>query len=217
MRTKRQQAAQIEYPESDGKPMAESDFHRDWIVGIIELLKSFFLGKRVYVSGNLLIYYVEGNPKKSVAPDVFVVKNCDPRRRRIFKIWEEGVGPAFIMEVTSKKTRRQDLGTKKEIYAQLNVAEYFLYDPLAEWLKPALQGFRLVDGDYAPIERSEDGSLVSEQLGITFRLEDGDLALFNTATGQRLKSGAEQRAQEAEQRVQELEEELARLRAKRKE
>ncbi len=48
---------------------------------------------------------------------------------------------------------------------------------------------------------------MSEQLGITFRLEDGDLALFDTATGKRLRSGAE--------RAQELEEELARLRAER--
>jgi Uma2 family endonuclease len=188
--------------------MAETDVHRDWMFRIIELLKFFFLGKWVYVSGNLLVYYVEGDPKKSVAPDVFVVKNSDPGRRRIFKIWEEGIGPVFVMEVTSKKTRRQDLGAKKELYAQLKVAEYFLYDPLAEWLKPALQGYRLVNGDYVLLEAGDDGSLVSEQLGITFRLEEGDLALFDTVTRKRLKSGAEQRADE-------LEEELARLRAER--
>jgi Uma2 family endonuclease len=208
MRTKRHKAAQVYYPESDGKPMAETDFHRDWMGQIIEILKSFCLGKWIYVSGNLLVYYMEGNPKKSIAPDVFVAKNCDPRRRRIFKIWEEGVGPSFIMEVTSKKTRRQDLGAKKEIYAQLNVAEYFLYDPLAEWLTPALQGYRLVNGEYIRMEAGEAGGLVSEQLGITFRLEERELALFSTATGQRLQSAAEQR-------VQELEEELARLQAER--
>src|SRR5712692_4479989 len=149
--------AEVIYPESDGKPMAETDVHRDWMVRIIELLKFFFLGKHVYVSGNLLIYYVEGDPKKSVAPDVFVVKNSDPGRRRIFKIWEEGIGPVFVMEVTSKKTRRQDLGAKKELYAQLKVAEYFLYDPLAEWLKPALQGYRLVNGDYVLLDPGHDG------------------------------------------------------------
>src|SRR5262249_26677080 len=104
MRTKRHPSAEVEYPESDGKPMAETDVHRDWMFRIIELLKFFFTGKMVYVSGNLLIYYVEGDPKKSVAPDVFVVKNCEPRRRRIFKIWEEGRGPVFVLEVTSKKT-----------------------------------------------------------------------------------------------------------------
>ncbi len=187
--------------------MAETDAHRDWMVRIIELLKFFFLGKHVYVSGNLLIYYEEGNPKKSVAPDVFVAKNCDPGRRRIFKIWEERVGPVFVMETTSKKTRRQDLGPKKELYAQLGILEYFFYDPLAEWLKPALQGYRLVNGEYVPIEANADGGVVSEQLGITFRLEGEDLALFETATGKRLLTG--------EERAQQLEAELARLRAER--
>jgi Uma2 family endonuclease len=208
MRTKRQTPANVYYPEADGKPMAETDVHRDWMVRLIELLKFFFLGKRVYVSGNLLIYYMEGDPKKSVAPDVFVVKNSDPGRRRIFKIWEEGVGPVFVMEVTSKKTRREDLGIKKDLYARLNVLEYFFYDPLAEWLKPALQGYRLINGEYVLLESSADGDLASEQLGITFRLEGEGLALFDTASGKRLKSAAEQR-------VDELEEELARLRSQR--
>jgi Uma2 family endonuclease len=206
MRTKRRIPAEAYYPESDGKPMAETDVHRDWMFRIIELLKLFFSGQWVYVSGNLLIYYVEGDPKKSVAPDVFVVKGCDPRRRRTFKVWEEGKVPGFVLETTSKKTRRQDLGSKKETYARLGVFEYFLYDPLAEWLKPALQGYRLVNGDYVLLEPGHDGGLVSEQLGITFRLEDGNLALFETATGKRLKSSAE--------RAQELEEEVARLRAR---
>jgi len=208
MKAKRQTPTKVHYPESDGKPMAETDVHRDWMFRIIELLKFFFQGKWVYVSGNLLLYYVEGDPKTSVAPDVFVVKNSDPRRRRVFKIWEEKVGPVFVMEVTSKKTRHQDLGRKKEIYAQLGVAEYFLYDPLGEWLKPALRGYRLVNGEYLLREAGADGSLVSEQLGMIFRLEGADLALFDTATGKRLKSAAEQR-------VQDLEEELARLRAER--
>ncbi|HEV2946469.1 MAG TPA: hypothetical protein VGX70_03780, partial [Gemmataceae bacterium] len=61
--------------------MAESDLHRDWMVRIIELLVAHFAGQKVYVSGNLLIYYVEGDPRKCVAPDAFVVKDCDPRRR----------------------------------------------------------------------------------------------------------------------------------------
>jgi hypothetical protein len=96
---------EVVYPDSDGKPMAESDLHRDWMVFIIEVLKHAFAGQRVYVSGNLLIYYVEGNPRRSVAPDAFVVKDCDPRRRRVFKIWDEKRGLCFVMETTSSSTR----------------------------------------------------------------------------------------------------------------
>ena len=73
---------EIEYPSSDGKPMAETDAHRNWMLTNINRLERFFAGRKVYVSGNLLIYYVEGNPRKSVAPDAFVVKNCRPRTKK---------------------------------------------------------------------------------------------------------------------------------------
>jgi Uma2 family endonuclease len=218
----------LNYPESDGKPMAESALNRDWMVRIIELLQCFFKGVRVYVSGNLLIYYVEGDPTKSVAPDVFVVKDCDPKQRRVFKIWEERRTPSFALEITSPKTRREDQVHKMRLYAQLGIEEYFLYDPLAEWLEPALFGYRLVGGGYVPIEPDTDTEIISEQLGITFRLEKGRLALFATSTGQRLTTGNERaaeaearaeqeaaRAEQAEARAQALEQELARLRAER--
>lgn len=198
------------YPESDGLPMAESDLHRDWMVRILELLQLFFLGQQVYVSGNLLIYYVKGNPRKSFAPDAFVVKNCDPRRRKIYKIWEEGQAPHFVLETTSSSTQHRDLEDKMRLYAQLGIAEYFLYDPLSEWLDPALVGYRLADDDYVPIDPDDQDGITSEQLGITFRLEEGQLALFNAANGERLKTAAE-RVEEAEARVRELEEQLARI------
>lgn len=198
------------YPSSDGKPMAETDAHRDWMFRVIELLKYFFKGQRVYVSGNLLIYYVEGSPDRSVAPDVFAVLDCNPRRRRIYKIWEEGKSPDFVLETTSRKTRREDLGKKKRIYAKLRVGEYFLYDPLGEWLKPALQGFRLVNGKYVRITPDENGRLVSK-LGIAFALDNGELVVFDAATGERLKP-AEERAAEMQSKMAKLEQELKRLR-----
>jgi hypothetical protein len=81
--------AETEYPSWDGKPMAETDLHWHWMVTIVQRLKLHFAGRRVYVAGNLLIYYEEGDPRKSVAPDAFVVKNCKPGRRDTFRIWHE--------------------------------------------------------------------------------------------------------------------------------
>ena len=225
------QTVGIEYPSSDGKPMAETDLHWDWMVTITQRLKRFYAGRNVYVAGNLLIYYEEGNPRKSVAPDTFVVKNCKPRRRDTFLIWKEKRSPNFILETTSKSTRGEDKGKKKVIYAQLNVGEYFLYDPRGEWLKPPLQGFRLVNGAYEPIQADAEGGIVSQELGVRFVLENGDLAMYDLATGKPLLSQEEwakqesRRAEELEKRMQEekrraeqaerraklLEEELARL------
>jgi len=221
--------AEVVYPDSDGKPMAESDLHRDWMVTTIGRLKRHYAGQRVYVSGNLLVYYVEGDPRRSFAPDTFVVKDCDPRRRKVFKIWEEGRGPNFVLETTSSSTRREDKGKKKKLYAELKVPEYFLYDPLGEWLDPPLQGFRLVGDEYVPLEPDAEGRIVSEELGVAFKLEEGQLAMFDIATGKRLLSDEEaaadaeeraaeagQRAAEAGQRAAEAERRLTREAAARK-
>ncbi|HEX4608368.1 MAG TPA: Uma2 family endonuclease, partial [Urbifossiella sp.] len=102
-----------DYPTSDGKPMAESDLHRDLMLGLIGLLKWLFRDRPdVYVSGNLLIYYEKGNKRARVAPDVFVVPGIGNHRRENYLLWEEGRGLDFVIETTSKKTMWEDIETK---------------------------------------------------------------------------------------------------------
>ncbi|MGH9801571.1 MAG: hypothetical protein ACRD82_14505, partial [Blastocatellia bacterium] len=77
------------YPESDGKPMAETDIHRNLLADLVFTLENHYRAEPdVYVSGNLLVYYVEGNPAKCFAPDVFVVRGVPKGQRRIYKLWE---------------------------------------------------------------------------------------------------------------------------------
>jgi len=66
-------SSEIEYPDTDGLPMAESDFQRQYLSYAVEVLRIYFKTMLMYVSGNLFIYYEQGNPKAVVAPDVFVV------------------------------------------------------------------------------------------------------------------------------------------------
>jgi len=187
---------EVLYPETDGKPMAETDVHADVLIYLREALKDYFRDKPdVYVAGNLLLYYEEGNPAASVAPDVFVVKGIPKQERRIYKLWEEGKAPDVIIEITSQSTRLEDVGTKRALYALLGVPEYFLYDPLGEYLEPPLQGYRLVEGEYQRLEPTDEGALYSRELGLELRLEDGRLRLVDPATGERLLTPAE--AQEA--------------------
>ncbi|MBI3966982.1 MAG: Uma2 family endonuclease [Chloroflexi bacterium] len=235
--------AEIEYPESDGKPMAETDVHRQVMINLIEGLDEHFRSApNVYVSGNILLYYVEGDPTRSVAPDVLVTKGIPKGQRRIYRVWVEGKAPDVIIEVTSRSTRREDLQTKRALYSRLRVSEYFLYDPLGEYLRPRLQGYRLAGESYERIE-SSSGALLSMVLGLELRLEPSGLRLVDPATGQRLLSygeihAARQAAEEqaaaeaqarrtakkqaeaeaqarrvAEERVAQVEAELARLRA----
>jgi Uma2 family endonuclease len=218
---------EVEYPSSDGKPMAETDLHRDEMIYVIEALQKHFRDARdVYVSGNLLLYYVEGEPRYSISPDALVAKGlADAKSRRdIYKVWEEGRPPCWVMEVTSRSTRQEDLRKKKDLYRQLGVEEYFLFDPREEYLDPSLQGFRLIGGpggEYRPIGLEADGSLLSPLLGILFQREGQELRLVNVRTGEiylhaleeaEARRNLEDRAENAERRAAALEAELAQLR-----
>ncbi|MGH8068895.1 MAG: Uma2 family endonuclease [Candidatus Entotheonellia bacterium] len=213
---------QIHYPESDGKPMGETDVHIDALIYLREALRDYFRDEpQMYVAGNMLLYYEEGNPAACVAPDVFVVQGVAKGERRTYRLWEEGQAPVVVFEITSRGSRLEDLGTKRAIYAMLGVREYFLYDPLGEYLRPPLQGYRLQEGEYQRIPPGGEGGFTSQALGLELRVEDGRLRLVNPVTGERLLTPAEAlvarrvadaRASRAEAEMERLRAELARLR-----
>jgi Uma2 family endonuclease len=178
----------IEYPETDGKPMAETDFQRKPLTYCVEALDVHFADNpQIYVSGNIVMYYHEGYPNKYYAPDVFVVRNVPKHDRRTYKIWEEGKAPDLVIEILSKGTWKKDVGEKKQVYAQLGVREYFLYDPLGECMDRPLAGYWLdKDGEYKPIQLDElpkgGVSIDSMVLGLELRAKDGRLRLYNPVT-----------------------------------
>ena len=56
---------EVEYPTSDGRPMAETDVHRQDMVDLIETLQDYFAAEpNVYVTGNLLLFYERGNKRR---------------------------------------------------------------------------------------------------------------------------------------------------------
>lgn len=213
-------AVPIGYPSSDGKPMAENDAQRGAIMyGIGALARHFRDRRDVYVSGDLLIYYEEGNPRVSIAPDVFVVFGVEKRQRPNYKLWEEGRAPAFVLEVASPSTWRDDLGRKRSVYARLGVREYWQYDPAGEFLPERLLGRRLTRSGFVrqPAETAPDGTLTlrSRTLGLELRAAPGrEMRFRDPATGHDLRShdeeaedrlAAETRAADAEARVAALE------------
>jgi Uma2 family endonuclease len=188
----------VEYPTSDGKPMAETTVHRDAMMDLIRTLEDYYSGEpMVYVSGNMLMFYEEGNRRKHLAPDVFVTLGIAKQLRHNYLVWEEGKGPDLVIELTSKSTRREDQEKKRDLYRDvLHVREYVLFDPLAEYLKPPLQGLRLVDGDYVPIELV-DGRLPSVVTGLHLEAAGHSLRLYSPALGRWLPTAAERIAEEA--------------------
>ena len=111
-----QHEPEIEYPDSDGQPMAESDVHADEMIYLRLALREHFRAvPDVYVAGNLFFYFKQGDPRAVVAPDLFVVKGIPKGRRKKYLLWEEGRVPCFVVEVTSDSTQREDLTSKKDL------------------------------------------------------------------------------------------------------
>jgi Uma2 family endonuclease len=211
--------SEIEYPSSDEEPMAESDITRDYITYGVEALKLYFQGRSdVYVSANSFVYYEEGNKAAVVAPDVYAVFGVRKRKRDNYKVWQEGgITPQFVLEITSATTQNVDQETKPETYRSLGVREYFQYDPSGDYLNPILQGVRLVNGQYEPIEANNIAFdtlwLYSEVLGLELHIVSGELRFRNPQTGEFLKTHEEEQQGRLAEQQGRLAEQQARLAA----
>ena len=223
------QHEEVYYPTSDGKPMAETPIHLAEMVYLITALQQRYRDvPDVYAIGNMMFYYVEGDARSVISPDVFLVKGIPKDvRRDTFQLWKEKT-PCLVIEITSRSTRREDIHRKRDLYERMGVEEYFLHDPRGEYLRPALQGYRLVGGRYQPVTPAPDGSLISRTTGLRLLPGKESLRLIDLESGEPLPSFQEvqeayQEVQEAyqeesaarrvaEERARVAEEELARLR-----
>ena len=203
--------APVDYPPSDGRPVAESDHQFIPLTYAASRLRQHFRHRDdVYVAGNLLIYYEEGSLAR-VAPDVFVVLGAPRRKRSSYLLWKEPKAPDFVLEITSRGTRGEDQGPKRDLYRRLGVTEYWQYDPTGDYLEPALQGLALVAGEYVRLGQRElaDGTLVltSAVLELELRLSERGLRFHDPVTGHDLPDLAEtdaawRREQEARQQAE---------------
>ncbi|MEM9004253.1 MAG: Uma2 family endonuclease, partial [Cyanobacteria bacterium P01_F01_bin.86] len=210
------QVADVQCPPTDlwsDEPPLESDFHRDQIDLLIQLLRWWWRDRQdVYISGNLTIYYNEEQLKSRDfrGPDFFVVFGTENKPRKSWVVWgENGQYPNLIVEILSASTAKVDRGLKKELYQNtFRTPEYFLFDPQDF----TLEGFQLLKGHYEPIQPNAQSYLWSEQLGLYLGKHDNKLRFF-TAQGQLISSPeerAEQEQQRAEQERQRAEQERQR-------
>jgi Uma2 family endonuclease len=157
--------AEVEYPDSDGEPMAENTLQFDWIVKIKEGLEAVFRrDPNVFVAGDLLWYPVEGDPDVRCAPDAMVAFGRPTGRRGSYKQWEEGnTPPQVVFEVLSPGNRAGKMQSKFEFYERYGVEEYYIYDPDDGFLR----GWVRRNDRLEPVSRME--GFVSPLLGIRFQ------------------------------------------------
>jgi Uma2 family endonuclease len=208
--------------------MGETGIHVKTILHLYGALLIFFAARGrndAYVAADMFLYHQEGNPRAVKTPDVMVIFGVEGnqiRERRSFMTWKKGAVPSVIFEITSKSTRMEDLVTKSSLYARLGAKEYFISDPLEEYLEGALQGFELQDREFVPKQPVAPSVFASEQLKLNMRREGIYLRLFDPETGEKMLSYDEsllkmfeetERAAQEAQRAEAAEAENARLRA----
>ena len=205
-------------PESDGKPMGETTRHVLLIVETLDALRAHFRDdSQMFIIGNVFVYYLnEIGVLARLAPDIFAVRGVGNEERRVYSVEREGKAPEFVIEFTSKKTKKSDLIHKKKTYAWLGVKEYFMFDPYGEHLKPQLVGFRLRNDEYIAISpQGKKLELRSDYLDLDLVPDRGRLRFGNPRTGELLRTHEEaEREREAEAAARRTAEaEAARLRA----
>ena len=200
----------VEYPDSDGKPMAENTLQYEWIVtvqGNLDLLYATRLD--VFVAGDNLIYPVEGQRALCQAPDVYVAFDRPKGHRDSYKVWEEGgIFPQVVFEVLSPGNRFAEMARKFVFYETHGAEEYYIIDPdrgrMTGYLNRPL-GFE---------EVADMNGWSSPRLGVRFVV--GDELAMTYADGRRFLSFVElgqlqeETARRAEQERQRAEQERAR-------
>jgi len=215
-------------PESDGKPMAETHKHVLQMVAALNALRWHFRDDtQLYLIGNMFVYFLDNlGTLRRVSPDIFAVRGVSTEARRVYAVEKEGKAPDLVIEFTSGKTKKNDTIKKPKIYSWLGVQEYFLFDPLGDYLKPRLIGYELKGGEYARMQM-KSGRLHSKVLGVELVADGDDLRFYDPQTEKWLLTHEEAQAarqiaeaqaqrelaarQAAEAEVVRLREELARL------
>ncbi len=189
--------ASLEYDPFDPDPMPDAMLQYPVLKGLLVVLSSRAQAKNsgqpLFDSSNTIVCYDPSDLNIRVAPDYYFAVGVDPATvlfRGIYQTWIQGKPPDFVLEVASPSTARNDETTKRDIYANMGVPEYWRYDP-TDLVDPnqrplyavPLVGEILIDGTYQPIEITPgpEGCIMgySAALGVSLAVKDKRLMVYD--------------------------------------
>lgn len=187
-----------QYPDTDGKPMADNTLQYRWIVRLVTNLKQLLRGQTALVAGDLLWYpvQVDAPPVPAQAPDAMVVlgrpdgdsPEATFHERDSYKQWEEdNIAPQVVFEILSPSNSAREMLAKQAFYGKYGILEMFFYDPDSYDFWGLVRS--VPDEDLTPI-MPMDFPWTSPTLGIRFELFDDGLAIF-CPNGERFKDPSE--------------------------
>jgi len=201
-------SAKIDYPDSDGQPMADNTKQFRWIVVIKENLELLYVADpQVFVAGDLQWYSVEGDNTIRQAPDAMVVVGRPKGDRGSYRQWQEdNIAPQVVFEILSPGNRVGEMLRKLGFYDRHGVEEYYIYDPDQLELTGLLRGEQGLE-----VIEAING-WVSPRLQIRFQITDQGLEIYRP-DGQRFLTYSELglELEQERSRVQALESKLREL------
>ena len=178
-------AESVHYPDSDGHFLPDNPLQARAVMNVRSALQQHFdQADNVVLEGDMFMYYEEGNPAASIAPDVYVVLDHNLGDRPVYKFWEEGKPPDFALEVISPSSEIRNSEEKRELYERLGIGEYFLFQPDPKRRGRRLMGYRLWGASYEEVPVEADGVLRSIALGVSMRVEGTNLRVRSLESGQ---------------------------------
>ncbi|WP_392533747.1 Uma2 family endonuclease [Nostoc sp. C117] len=195
--------ADLYFPDSDGKPMADNTEQFRWIVLIKENLEILFADEpNVFVAGDLLWFPVKSRLISPVAPDTMVVFGRPKGRRGSYKQWQEdNIAPQVVYEILSPSNNAEEMERKLEFYQTYGVEEYYQYDPDRYELK----GWHRLGEQLLPIAHIDGWT--SPRLGIRFGVGNHELVIYRP-DGRQFLSSVELEQQAEQERLRAEQERL---------
>ena len=159
MATTNERLREVDYPTSDGKPMAETQLHAQVMIDLIETLQDRFANDPKSMSGAICCSITRrAIPASTSLPTCSWSAASPSSLLGSSPGLEEGKAPDLVVEITSKTTRREIEQEAEPLSRRAEGPRAFQFDPTEDYLKPPLQGHRLVAGSTSRSRRSTAGS-----------------------------------------------------------
>lgn len=186
---------------------------------LVGCLYSYLQNQTFLAAANVGIYHADERPP--IVPDVFlsldvqIPQNWWEKQNRCYLVWRFGKAPEIVIEIVSNK-EGDELGKKLQIYEQMRVSYYIVYDPNQQLGEQRLQVYELRGRYYT---EAQENWLEQVGLGITlwqgefegrqdiwlrWCYQDGTIL----PTGDERAQKAEERAEQERQRAELLAERL---------
>ncbi len=124
-------------------------------------------GRTFLAAANVGVFPEPRNP--AIVPDVFVSldvqvhENFWDKAHRSYFVWEFGKPPELVVEIVSNQ-KGNEVGRKRQRYAEMGVGYYVIHDPLHQVMDDELRIYRLRSGSY---KRRESHLFPELRLGLT--------------------------------------------------